>query len=346
MFPWLAPTRSSVTKGAVVTPANASPWQAYFGLPRRIRLEFGEGGRCDLTGREDQVTVAVYRSRPYGVEYAGWQHPLSPHYLAPSKEWLPVHGQPGGVGWRDWLALTFGTADEKRRPARAVASFARRAASDAAGGCREVRLDAFGYDMDNAKARGWTNASQPVLVATDEAHASAVRDVASRLTEGASLAASLLMGGIKSALFQRYEDATGDFSAAKTELWAGTEPAFFAALRDVAASEAVTDAADDECRRFVRTIADEALAIFDRWCPTESSAPALVRRVVTARYNLSRALGGWTKSGEQLSWPAPHSRARRRPRRPPAPDPAVPARRSARDRHDRHTTRRDRRRRH
>lgn len=297
VFPWLAPTRSSASPGAVVTPENANPWQAYFGLPRRIRLDFDEPGRCDLTGCEDEVTVTAFRARPYGVQYGNWEHPLTPHYLSPQKEWLPVHGQPGGIGWRDWIGLTFGTADEKRRPARRVADFADRGSRV---GAHEVRLHAIGYDMDNAKARGWTDASQPVFVAGGVEQAQFIRDTAGRLTEGASLAASLLLGAVERGLFQRPEDAPGDLSAVKGELWSATEAPFFRAMREVAAPTASATSADETCRQFAPRLSTEALAIFDRWCPGDSSDPVAMRRVVTARYNLARALGGWTPLGEKL----------------------------------------------
>ncbi len=88
--------------------------------------------------------------------------------------------------------------------------------------------------------------------------------------------------------------------AVESELWATTEAAFFAAMRAVAAPDADVTAADSMSRQFAPTLAREATAIFDRWCPGDGSDPAEMRRVVTARYNLVRALGGWTPLGEKL----------------------------------------------
>lgn len=104
VFPWLGPTRVSDPKsGAPTRPPDVHPLQAYFGLPRRIRLEFSSAGRCDLTGLDDDQTVVGFRMRTYGSQYVGWRHPLSPHYRAKAKgELLPLHGQPNGIGWRDW----------------------------------------------------------------------------------------------------------------------------------------------------------------------------------------------------------------------------------------------------
>ncbi|HEX6630954.1 MAG TPA: type I-E CRISPR-associated protein Cse1/CasA [Gemmatimonadaceae bacterium] len=297
VFPWLAPVRSTPGSRVEITEANANPWQAYFGLPRRIRLDFSGPGRCDLTDREDEVTVTGFRLRPNGVRYGTWRHPLSPHYQSAGKEMLPVHGQPGGIGWRDWIGTTLGGGDGKREPARRVAGFSHRARSL---GLREARLHAFGLDTNKAKIRGWTDASQPVFVATDDAHQQLLRDAAGRLTEGASIAASMLHGESKRALFQSADDAPGDLSAVKTELWASTETPFFQSMRAIAAPGASITAADEVCQRFARTLTHEALAVFDRWCPGDALEPVAMRRVVTARYNLARALGGWTPLGEKL----------------------------------------------
>lgn len=299
VFPWLAPVRSSNGGRVEATESNSSPWQAYFGLPRRIRLDFDGPGRCDLTGSDDDVTVSAFRLRPNGVRYGSWRHPLTPRYQSPGKEMLPVHGQPGGIGWRDWLGLTYGTADGKREPALTVGNFARRAASLQ---LREVRLHSFGYDTKQAKVRGWTDSSQPVFVAVDNDpdRRTLLAQTAGRLTEGASIAASMLFGEVGRALFQRPEDSRGDISAVKDEMWAATEAAFFRIMRATIAPHANAVTVDVECRQFIGILKTEALRIFDRWCPGDASTPTTMRRVVTARYSLSRALGGWTPLGEKL----------------------------------------------
>ena len=299
VFPWLAPVRSINGSSLETTEANASPWQAYFGLPRRIRLDFDGSGKCDITGRHDDVTVTAFRMRPNGVRYGSWRHPLTPHYHSPGKEILPVHGQPGGIGWRDWLGLTLGTVDGKREPALTVGNFPHRAANLR---LREVRLHAFGYDTKKATVRGWTDSSQPVFVAvgSDPARRELLAQSAGRLTESASIAASMLFGEVGRALFQRPEDTRGDISAVRDELWTATENAFFSIMRAVAAPDASAATVDETCQQFIGIISTQAFRIFDRWCPGDASEPAVVRRVVSARYNLSRALGGWTPLGEKL----------------------------------------------
>ncbi|MHB1224475.1 MAG: type I-E CRISPR-associated protein Cse1/CasA [Gemmatimonadaceae bacterium] len=299
IFPWLAPVRSEPGSKFTVTESNASPWQAYFGLPRRIRLDFDEAGRCDITGLHDDVTVTQFRLRPNGVRYGAWRHPLTPRSQNAGKEMLPVHGQPGGIGWRDWIGMTFGSVDGKREPALTVARFSGRGSALQ---LREARLHAFGFDTKQAKVRGWTDATPPVFVipGQDDKHRGLVVDVAARLTEGASISASLLLDAVKRALFQRPEDARGDLSAAKAELWAATEGEFFSIMRAIAAPGSTTTMADERCQSFIHTVARHATGIFDRWCAGSETTPAAMRRGVFARHNLARAFVGRTPLGKKL----------------------------------------------
>jgi len=300
VFPWLAATRVSDSKGGcATTPADAHPLQAYFGLPRRIRLEFGGPGRCALTGQLEERTVIGFRMRNYGVQYQGWRHPLSPYYRAKANaELLPMHGQPGGVGWRDWLGLTLLAPEgETREPARAIAAFHGRAdVIDA----RTIRVHAFGYDMDNMKARGWIDASLPAFAINDPARQLAMRDAAGRLTEGTSIAGSALQGAVERALFSSPDDATGDFSLVKTELWSATEDAFYTAMRRLATGDVDVDSVDDICIAFVKSIEPIATSIFDRWCSGQGSSPEAMRRLVAARFNLVMTLRGLSSFGEKM----------------------------------------------
>ena len=302
VFPWLGPTRVSDKTGAPVTPADAHPAQAYFGLPRRIRLAFDDvGGCCDLTGVDDARAATGYRMRNYGVQYAAWQHPLTPHYQAASGEWLPLHGQPGGVGWKDWMGLTLLPKGEtKRRPAAAVSHALAPGGRAAAMGVRTLRVRAFGYDMDNMKARAWVDATVPAFAVADDERARLLWDVAGRLTDATGLVASVLVGAVERALYARPEDAPGDRSAVKAALWAATEASFYAAMARVADPGTDVDASRQPLAAFHGTLDRSAAAVFDRWCPTAGLAPEAMRRLVVARYGLVMTLRGYGKLGEKL----------------------------------------------
>jgi CRISPR system Cascade subunit CasA len=314
IFPWLAPTRTSgKALGAPTTPDDVHPLQAYFGLPRRIRLEMGGPGRCDVTGLEAEQTVVGFRMMNYGVQYLGWKHPFTPHYRTkPDTEWLPVHGQPGGVGWRDWVGLAMQSHEGGlRAPAQVVVSFSKRAKKTGA----HARLHVFGYDMDNMKARGWTDAMLPLLQTDDEDHAALLRDTARRFTEATSITVSAVLSSIERALFQRAEDNKGDLSHAKTELWAATESAFYEALQRLSAASATYEDAEAESASFLPILASHATRIFDGWCGEVGTDPTAVRRMVFARFNLVMTLRGHSNLGQklfaELAVPLPESARKR-----------------------------------
>jgi len=305
IFPWLAPTRTSnLKKGGISTTLDhADALQAYFGLPRRIRLEVGESGICDLTGRSDEHTIDGFRAVNYGVQYEGWQHPLSPHYRTKvDQPWLPVHGQPGGVAWRDWVALTLShPTGELRVPARVVADFSARRAH--AVRRKEFRVHVFGYDMDNMKARGWTEATVPAFAADDERRA-LLYATAHHLVDATGLVGAALLFAVKTALFPSAENASGDLGQVRLDLWASTETPFYDAVRAIASDALDADAAmasSDEVRRdFAPVLERRALAVFDRWCPVGGLDVVALRRRVHARYQLTSMLRGYSKLGEDL----------------------------------------------
>lgn len=292
-FPWLSETRSSNPKerGGPTYPAEASPVQAYFGLPRRIRLQIEDSPcTCALTGREDSARVTGFRMKNYGVQYLGWVHPLTPYYHDKKSGLLPRHGQPGGVGWRDWQGLLFDkSAADGSRPAQAVARFRAQRADG------PFRLIAAGYDMDNMKARYWVQAELPAF--PDET-LERIRLFAGHATDGADQAGRLLVNAVKSALLERPNDAPGDYRHLRHSLWADTQAAFFGIVGELAQLGCVDGPELRE--RFRQHIRGAALTLFDRACPLETLASAHMRRPIAARHSLVMALEGYSKAGKAL----------------------------------------------
>ncbi len=299
-FPWLAPIRVSTKGNPPTTADDAHPLQAYFGMPRRIRLEFSGPGRCDITGLEDEVTVTAYRTRNYGIEYSGWTHPLSPYYRTKLEEaWLPVHGQPGGLSWRDWISLAFvQPASALRKPATVVSRFKIDRAK--AIHSPEVRLHAFGYDMDNMKARGWVESQRPIFLVDDDEMNLLLLATARALSEATDLAARELLLAGKTALFQRSEDARGDLSQFRSELWDSTEAPFFSVMSRIASSDVSTVDVVAIAREFLKQLEVTTLRIFDRWCPMTTAAGEPVFRLVRARFTLLNAFRGNSKAGDRI----------------------------------------------
>ncbi|MBX6741045.1 MAG: type I-E CRISPR-associated protein Cse1/CasA [Acetobacteraceae bacterium] len=320
VFPWLAPTVTS--EGAqVVTPENAHRLQCWWGMPRRIRLDFAAGDAprpCDLTGVPDRVLVTSWRQRPRGANYAAWGrvHPLSPYYtLRAGGEWLPLHPQPGGIGYRHWLGLVLQSPDGLRLPAAAVATWRQDRMVDAGGGT--ARLLAAGFDMDNMKARAFVESEMPLPAAPDPAAQARLDDLAARLVRAADQTAGLLRGAVRAALFSPGASVKLDaelLSSVRERLWEQTESAFFDALERAAASDAV--APDPEPGRWMQLLRRTALALFDEVAPLSPEAGSAALRIGRARRNLLFALTGYGRDGaalfEALGLPAAEPKVKKR----------------------------------
>jgi CRISPR system Cascade subunit CasA len=309
IFPWLAPTLVSDGGRTVVPEEDAHPLQAFWGMPRRIRLEFADaadGVRCDITGRADTRVVTGWRQRPRGANYAQWglRHPLTPHYrVKANAEWLPVHPQPGGVGYRHWLGLVVATGD--RLPARIIATWGDRLRDAGADPATAVRLLAAGYDMDNMKARAFVESEMPLPGAADPDAQAAVDQLARALVESADAAARLLRQTVRNALFSAGASVKYDaelLASTGERLWESTERRFFDALTAAAARPAAALATELEPERaeWARLLRHTAMALFDEAAPLTPQAGADAARIAKSRRNLSFALSGYGRDGAAL----------------------------------------------
>lgn len=298
-FPWLAATRTSRSERDVTTPAAAHPLQAYFGMPRRIRLEFDDTpGICDVSGEPDERMAVGYRGKAYGVNYVGWIHPLSPYYAGKQpNELLPLHGQPGGVGWRDWLSLMYGVVPA-RTPARAVATFSALRAERVGRSSYSVR--AFGYDAAQAKIRAWIEARLPAFAEPDEERLLAAADVVRSLSEATEKAAYVVQEAVVRALYKD-EDVSGDLSHVKLAVWRVTEPWLYDdELKELLAASDVVARGTDVKARYRPVLARAGVAVFDHFVPLDTTDPDVLKRIIHARYGLVMTLAGGGKMGDQI----------------------------------------------
>ena len=230
-FPWRASVAAIQKEGGQTAPVQVHPAHVFWAMPRRIRLDFEATamGACDLCGRSSERLITQYVTRKHGLNYKGpWAHPLSPYYE--SKEgMLPLHPQPDGLGYRHWLGWALGIQNEKRRVERApaIAQFLEAERRLGIG----LRLWAFGFDMDNMKARCWYEATVPLygLADCDAAAQKSVREDVGDWLAGAEQAGSYLRGAVKDAWFGG--DARGDFGFIDAAFWSRTEPIFYGLLR-------------------------------------------------------------------------------------------------------------------
>lgn len=304
IFPWLAPTRTSNPKagGRSTTPGDVDPLQVYWGMPRRIRLSFEDanGRPCDLTGNDDSVVVANYRTKNYGTNYTeGFEHPLTPYYRQKAgAAKMPVHPKPGGVTYRLWPGLVIRSKDGLRDPARVVLH-----CGDRWRNWPETRFVAFGYDMDNMKARAWIQSEMPIWIAEKEAR-EWIEHFIEHVAKGAGTVGILLTRAIKAALCERPADARGDYGFVAERFYRETEGEFFRALRDAMESTGRIPDEDDPTLQaresWIREVAGTVFRLFDEYASADGLEHRDMRRHVKARFFLGLALGGRGKEGRLL----------------------------------------------
>jgi CRISPR system Cascade subunit CasA len=293
-FPWLKSINAIQEDGGQTTPVQVHPAHVFWAMPRRIRLDMDacRAGTCDLCGRASDALIEDYVTRNYGLNYKGaWMHPLSPYYQA-KDGLLPVHPQSDGLGYRHWMAWVLGMQSEKRRvvSASAIGQFLAEDMENRSG--IGLRLWAFGYDMDNMKARCWYDATVPLYTLADRSLAEqmALREEVGAWLQGAELTVSYLRGAVKDAWFSR--DARGDFSFVDATFWSRTEGAFYKLLQQrIQETPSLDRVATAE--RWLRTLSDTALGLFDgEWVgsgPVERMNPA---RAADAHLKLRISLYG------------------------------------------------------
>ena len=309
IFPWLKDTRVSNPKGGgrPTTPRDASPLQVYWGMPRRIRINFEDaaGRDCGLTGASDSVVAGSYRTKNYGTNYSeGFEHPLSPYYRQKPKDtvWLPVHPKPGGLNYRLWPGLVVDDGNNMRRTAKALRNWRYGERKDVAGQC-EPRFLAFGYDMDNMKARAWIEGEMPLWETAGESREYLDHFIL-RAVAGANTVSRALIGAVKSALFDRPKDAKGDYGFIGEKFFRETEADFYSTLQ--AAIDQIESESDLEDRTvkaredWARVVQAAALRLFDEHASGDGLEHRDMRRHVKARFQLSVTLRGGGKSGKSL----------------------------------------------
>jgi CRISPR system Cascade subunit CasA len=309
VFPWLAPTRTSERgTGRGTTPADADPRQVFWGMPRRVRLDLdsSETGQCDLCGLAETSLVRRYWTRNYGVNDEGaWRHPLTPHTRGEDQTPQPRHGQPGGIGYRHWLGLVHGESDTRspQESAEVVAFYLqnRWQPKDA------YRLWAFGYDMDNMKARAWVEGVMP-LIHVPPARRNEFEDTVRQLVSAAREVANNLRQCIRNGLFAQpkgpdrkgavlwklppgFKTDKALFNGLSEQFWQATELPFYESLNTLAKGLASQDDGDALRERWLKRLHDAAQSLFDLWVNSGDLGDGDPRRIALAW----RDLGRWNR---------------------------------------------------
>lgn len=267
IFPWLVPTLSSKPEHACIYKGQVHPLQVYWAMPRRIRLNppCESPATCKLGGNPTSVYFDGFITKNYGNNYAGeWHHPLTPHYLDKDRQLLPRHGQPGTFAYQHWLGLVLAEESAKRGniPATTVLHYISNRRNFMAKWVPEaatngVQLWAFGYDMDNMKARAWIEARLPLIFPSEN-----LEDFESSVI-GFILAARQAAGNTQVAYTKatcgRQGKARGNVSFVQAHFWARTEAQFYKHLIELKDDPNRTDSAE----AWLKYLFNSALTLFD-----------------------------------------------------------------------------------
>ena len=295
IFPWLAPTRTSEKKtGKTTYQADVHPLQMYWGMPRRIRLNFDHAtdGICDVCGDRLFEWATDYITLNYGVNYEGWQHHLSPHRIDKQGNPLPHHPHPGGFPYGYWLDLSEGT--DSHTPAKIVTEFKDKRKLDT----EQLRLWIFGYDMDNDKSRNWYETTYPIYLLSNENRKNFAIRVEKKI-EASELVEKYVRDGIKDALSIK----GGNLGSTITEsFYANTEREFFNELKNLYDTLRENGNGLDILERWYEIITDAGEKLFETYTLRGDIAFAKMKRVkgstritlpiVEARKKLKKNLKG------------------------------------------------------
>ncbi|OCG69365.1 type I-E CRISPR-associated protein Cse1/CasA [Gilliamella sp. Occ3-1] len=253
IFPWLNTTKTSEPpKNFSLFPEQANYCQAFWGMPRRIELDFEQTkqGECDLCGEASSQLITQYQTKNYGIQYQHWRHPLTP-YRIDSKIGVPlaIKGQPGGLVYRDWLGMI--TKHDNIEAAKVVIiNEARRLKND-----EKYRLWCFGFDFDNMKARCWYEHNFPVYPA--------LTDPNSDVGKFISLALKLSKNTIQ-ILRKAMATINKQSSALDTAYWKETELAFYQFVKQLIEQKDNPDGRFHLLSNWANTLLEYITQIYDK----------------------------------------------------------------------------------
>lgn len=290
IFPWLAPTRTSAKDGQDTLPQDAHPLQMYWGMPRRIRLDLDglTEGECDICATRQTPLVTRYVTKNYGINYSGvWEHPLSPHYVdSKTGTPMPSHAQPGGFSYRHWSNWVLRT--DAHKPAWVVTHFNEHNRLEDA----QLRIWAFGYDMDNMKARAWYETIVPLyLMPPGEPRQRFVNQVNNLIDAGVQVAA-YVQAAVKEAWFRRPGDARGDTTFLREVFFERTDATFFSLLRE-SHKQAIQSMNKTELReKWLIVLRKEAEVLFEERAESGALDEGDLARIARAHNALRKKLWG------------------------------------------------------
>jgi CRISPR system Cascade subunit CasA len=271
-FPWLAEMRKIQSMGGKTQPLQVHPHHLFWAMPRRIRLDFSNNatGQCDVCKRESSQLVHRYITRPKGLDYKGaWRHPFTPYYET-KEGWLPIHPQPGGFSYKNWLGWVLDSTQSKRQVQ--AATMVNYVLAEGRQKSTGLRLWVFGYDMKVAKPRCWYETTFPLydLTGCDRTVQKNFQTIVENLLEASEQAVIYLRQAVKQAWFGD-SDLRRDLSFVDKAFWDGTELRFYQQLHGLIAQARSDAGIDIDDANFIislgeawlKVLRDKALHLFD-----------------------------------------------------------------------------------
>lgn len=301
-FPWLGEISEIQPEGGETQPMQVHPHHLFWAMPRRIRVDFGDVqiGRCDVCKRDSTQLLHRYVTKPQGLNYKGvWRHPFSPYYET-KEGWLPVHPQPGGFSYQNWLAWVLGSTQSKKHvQAATTVNYVLGARWQKSG---QFRLWVFGYDMDNMKPRCWYETTFPLydLAGSDHATQKNLQQLVKQLIEASEQAVYYLRQAVKQAWFGD-SDLRRDLSFVDKAFWDSTELGFYQKLSGLIEQARTDGGIDMDDAKFITDLGEEwlkalcnkAMQLFDvDIVGAGSIGQQDPRRIAEAYNNLQRGLRG------------------------------------------------------
>lgn len=302
VFPWLRSIQQTTGKSGEVQPLDVSRLQAYWAMPRRIRLLFDHGTavHCALCANETPDSIRHYDTKNYGLNYKGpWRHPLSPYYRnKPTDPFLPVHPQSDGIVYRHWLGWVLGSRRPGREivPAEAVHAFHSSRVEPG-----QLRLWAFGYDMDNMKARCWYEATFPLFdFPGDQGGSAQTTEMVASIVDALIAAAESTVQFLRFALRDAWMgsgELRGDLGFVEASFWNGTQREFFEVVEQVIGllrrrGPAAYDDSASLRRGWLTVVQRSALRLFDELAARGNIEAGNPAKLAAAYRGLRRQLYG------------------------------------------------------
>jgi CRISPR system Cascade subunit CasA len=272
-LPWMRATRVS-DKGLETAPpeGHVTGIEAFFGMPRRLRLVEAEG----------QVTGVI--QRPWGSNYAGWKHPLTPYYRQKIADiWLPVHPRAGQFGYRHWLGILAEASEGTlRERAACLRKWRDRARFDGS------TVIVAGWAMDNMKPRDFIWSVQPYLELEGDG---------AIMLEGMILAADQASLALRMALEPVL--AGGEARECEREqFYSATEAGFGAGLAALKAGQAPQAVAHD----WLAVLRRQAMGQFEALAlpGLDQRETDIIARIIAAQRVLAGNFAGYGKYGRAI----------------------------------------------